>query len=467
MEQISSQEQLSRILRVFFISAGLIMCTGSLSAYSESDRDSNLSLIKGKSLKRTHVANSNINQQRTLSGTVRNADGVPLEGVSVKVKGSTAATSTNADGQYSLQANNEANTLVFSTVGYITQEIAIGGSGITDATLQSDVTSIGDVVVIGYGTQKKENLTGAVSTVTSEVLESRPITTLGQGLQGTAPNLNVTQGSGAPGKGSTFNVRGNTSINGGGPLILVNGVPMDPNLISPSDIESVTILKDAASAAIYGARAAYGVILITTKSGKKDKPVISFSTLFSSNSPTSKIDFIDTKDRIAYMNEASMRVNGRNYFDDLTMEAMMAYYNDPSKPNSFVHPSSKDEWRGVANTNWEDVLMNKSYPMQQHTASITGGSEKFDYYSSFSFIKQDGLANKDLFDEYYKRYNFMTNLNYHIKEWITVGTKVSINNGNKHFPPNDPQFRNSFPEDGTIYQTNVYSTQPVRDPNGN
>jgi len=205
MEQISSQEQLSRILRVFFISAGLIMCTGSLSAYSESDRDSNLSLIKGKSLKRTNVAHSNINQQRTLSGTVRNADGVPLEGVSVKVKGSTAATSTNADGQYSLQANNEANTLVFSTVGYITQEIAIGGSGVTDVTLQSDVTSIGDVVVIGYGTQKKENLTGAVSTVTSEVLESRPITTLGQGLQGTAPNLNVTQGSGAPGKGSTFN----------------------------------------------------------------------------------------------------------------------------------------------------------------------------------------------------------------------------------------------------------------------
>gem|GEM_PF-4960381 len=154
MEQISSQEQLSRILRVFFISAGLIMSTGNLWATSESERDSH-SLIKGKTLKRTNVVLNNSNQQRTLSGTVRNADGVPLEGVSVKVKGSTAATSTNAAGQYSLQANNEANTLVFSTVGYITQEIAIGGNGVTDATLQSDVTSIGDVVVIGYGTQKK------------------------------------------------------------------------------------------------------------------------------------------------------------------------------------------------------------------------------------------------------------------------------------------------------------------------
>ncbi len=467
MEQISSQEHLSRTLRVFFISAGLILSTGSLSAYSDTDRDTYLFSMKGKSLKKTNVVFRNIFQQKTLTGTVRNAEGVPLEGVSVKIKGSSAATSTDAQGGYSLQSSGTDKTLVFSTVGYVTQELAISSTGITDVTLQSDVTSIGDVVVIGYGTQKKENLTGAVSTVTSEVLESRPITTLGQGLQGTAPNLNVTEGSGAPGKAATFNVRGNTSINGGGPLVLVNGIPMDPNLISPSDVESVTILKDAASAAIYGARAAYGVILITTKSGKKDKPVISLSTLFSTNSPTSKIDFIDTKDRIAYMNEASMRVNGRNYFDDITMEAMMAHYNDPSKPNSIIHPSSLDEWRGVANTNWEDVLMNKSYPMQQHTASITGGSEKFDYYSSFSFIKQNGLTNKDLFDEYYKRYNFMTNLNYHIKEWITVGTKVSINNGNKHFPPNDSQFRSSFPEDGTIYQTNVYSTQPVKDPNGN
>ncbi|WP_194285657.1 SusC/RagA family TonB-linked outer membrane protein [Sphingobacterium zhuxiongii] len=467
MEQISSQEHLSRILRVFFISAGLVMCTGSLSAYSDTDRDTYLSSMKGKSLKKTNVVINNIFQQKTLTGTVRNAEGVPLEGVSVKIKGSSAATSTDAQGGYGLQSSGTDQTLVFSTVGYVTQELPISSTGITDVTLQSDVTSIGDVVVIGYGTQKKENLTGAVSTVTSEVLESRPITTLGQGLQGTAPNLNVTQSSGAPGKAATFNVRGNTSINGGGPLVLVNGIPMDPNLISPSDVESVTILKDAASAAIYGARAAYGVILITTKSGKNDKPVISLSTLFSTNTPTSKIDFIDTKDRIAYMNEASMRVNGRNYFDDITMEAMMAHYNDPSKPNSIIHPSSLDEWRGVANTNWEDVLMSKSYPMQQHTASITGGSEKFDYYSSFSFIKQNGLTNKDLFDEYYKRYNFMTNLNYHIKEWITVGTKVSINNGNKHFPPNDSQFRSSFPEDGTIYQTNVYSTQPVKDPNGN
>ena len=418
-------------------------------------------------LKKSNLIVESFFQQKELTGRVTDADGKGIEGVSVKVKGSAAGTSTDASGQYSLTASNNDKTLVFSNVGYLSQEVAIASNGVTNVTLSADVTSISDVVVIGYGTQKKENLTGAVSTVSSEVLESRPITTLGQGLQGTAPNLNVTQGSGAPGKGSSFNVRGNTSINGGGPLILVNGIPMDVNLISPNDIESVTILKDAASAAIYGARAAYGVILITTKSGKKGKTSSVLSTLFSSNSPTSKIEFIDTKDRIAYMNEASMRVNGRNYYDDITIEAMMAHYNDPTKPSAFIHPARLDEWTGAANTNWEKILMSESYPMQQHTASITGGSDKFDYYSSFSFINQRGLTNRDLFDEYYKRYNVMTNLNYNIKEWISVGTRISINNGNKRFPPNDPYFRNSFPEDGTIYQTNVYSTQPYKDPNGN
>lgn len=467
MEQHSRPEQLSRFFHALAVSASLLTSSVGLPAFADELSDNTFTSKRVNTLKKSNLIVESLFQQKELTGRVTDVDGKGIEGVSVKVKGSAAGTSTDSSGQYSLTASNNDKTLVFSNIGYLSQEVAIASNGVTNVTLSADVTSISDVVVIGYGTQKKENLTGAVSTVSSEVLESRPITTLGQGLQGTAPNLNVTQGSGAPGKGSSFNVRGNTSINGGGPLILVNGIPMDVNLISPNDIESVTILKDAASAAIYGARAAYGVILITTKSGKKEKPVVSLSTLFSSNSPTSKIEFIDTKDRIAYMNEASMRVNGRNYYDDITMEAMMAHYNDPTKPSAFIHPARLDEWTGAANTNWEKILMSESYPMQQHTASITGGSDKFDYYSSFSFINQRGLTNRDLFDEYYKRYNVMTNLNYNIKEWISVGTRISINNGNKRFPPNDPYFRNSFPEDGTIYQTNVYSTQPYKDPNGN
>lgn len=406
--------------------------------------------------------------QQTVSGTVTSAQtGQPLSGASVQVINESEAAKTGADGGFSIQMREEVGRIRVSYVGYASVEVAVSSSQVAIIRLEAIDETLDEVVVVGYGAQKKENLTGAVSMVTAEVLESRPITNIGQGLQGTVSNLNVTQGSGAPGGGASFNVRGNTSINGGEPLVLVNGIPMDVNLISPSDIESVTVLKDAASAAIYGARAAYGVILITTKEGKREKPIIALSTLFTTNSPTSRIDFIDTKDRIAYMNEAYRRINGRNYYDDITMEAMLAHYHDSSQPSSIIHPASTGEWTGVANTNWEKILMSDSYPMQQHTASISGGSERFDYYSSLSYLKQKGITNPDLFDEHFDRYNFMTNLNYHVVDWLTVGTKISINNSDKRFPPNDPHFRNAFAENETIYQTNVYSTQALRDPNGN
>ena len=475
MKLYTDKERISRLLGLPFMLKLilLLMMTPFLQVYAEgNDRKATL-MEENSALKNAaeeageRMVSPKSIQQKTITGQVSDAEGQALQGVSVKLKGSSIGAVTDAEGRYSLQVSEAGGVLVFSYIGFATQEIPIGTGSAINATLVAETSSLSDVVVVGYGTQKKENLTGAVSTVTSEVLESRPIANIGQGLQGTVSNLNVTQGSGSLGKEATFNIRGNTSINGGSPLVLVNGIPMDVNMLSPNDIESVTVLKDAASAAIYGARAAYGVILITTKSGKKEKPTISVSTLFTTNSPTSKINFIDTKDRIAYMNEAYMRVNGRNYYDDITMEAMMAHYNDPSQPSAIVHPARLDEWTGVANTNWEDILMNDSYPMQQHTASITGGSERFDYYSSFSYINQKGLTNRDLFDEHFNRYNFMTNLNYHITDWLTAGTKISINNSEKRFPPNDVSFRNAFPEDGTIYQTNVYSTQPLKDPNGN
>jgi TonB-linked SusC/RagA family outer membrane protein len=402
-----------------------------------------------------------------ITGKVIDRSGQPLIGVSVKIKGTNAGVSTDVNGQYSLNIPDGNKILVFTYVGYISQEIPVNNRTAINVSMQEDAANLDEVVVIGYGTQKKINLTGAVSTVSSKVLESRPITNLGQGLQGTVSNLNITQGNGSLGQGSTFNVRGNTSINGGSPLILVNGIPMDINQLNPGDIESVTVLKDAASAAIYGARAAYGVMLITTKSGQKnEKPKVSLSTNFVTNEPTTRIQFIDTKDRIAFMNEAYMRVNGRNYYDDVTMTAMMAHYNDPTKPSAIIHPASPNDWLGVANTDWEKILQADTYPMQQHTASVSGGSGKFDYYTSVSYLNQKGLTNPDLFDEKFKRYNFMTNVNYKILDWVTVGSKISINNSTKRFPPNYPWFRNEFAEGNTIFQANVYSTQPYKDPNG-
>lgn len=403
-----------------------------------------------------------------IHGKVVNQDGNPLQGVSVLIAGKQNGTTTTSDGRFTMTVPNANTVLEISSVGFLTKRVNVGDQTEITVILETDIAGLSDVVVIGYGTEKKVNLTGAVSNVSSKVLESRPITSIGQGLQGTVSNLNVTPGSGSLGKASSFNIRGNTSINGGSPLVLVDGVPMDINLLNPNDVDNVTVLKDAASAAIYGARAAYGVILVTTKTGKKrgGKPKISLSTFVSSNEPTVNINFIDTKDRIAFMNEAYLRQNGRNYYDDLTMNAMMAHYNDPSKPEAIITPQAPSVWTGVANTDWEKILMNDSYPMQQHTASISGGTDKFVYYTSFSYLNQKGLTNKNLFDEHFNRYNFMSNLSYNVLDWITVSARTSINNSEKRFPPNYSWFRNEFPEDGTIFQANVYSTQPFKDPNG-
>jgi TonB-linked SusC/RagA family outer membrane protein len=442
--------KVTRPLR-FVIPAQLLFCTAFIAPLAE---------VKGNNLF-TEIAHQ---LEVSISGTVTDTNGEPIPGVTVSAEGTTVGTATAIDGKYSLSVP-EGAVLVFSFIGFETQRINIGGRSVIDVTLNEDMASLEEVVVVGYGEQKKINLTGAVSNVTSEVLESRPITTIGQGLQGTVSNLNITQPSGSLGQGASFNIRGNTSINGGGPLVLVDGVPMDINLLNPSDIDNVTVLKDAASAAIYGARAAYGVILVTTKTGNKtlNKPSISLSTNFSVNAPTNRINFIDTKDRVDYMNEAYMRVNGRNYYDDIQMDALLAHYYDPSQPEAIIHPSAPGVWTGVANTDWEKILMNDSYPMQQHTASISGGSDKFDYYSSFSYLHQKGLTNRKLFDEQYNRYNFMTNVNYKVLDWISLGAKISINTSDKRFPP----FETAFGENSTIYQTNVYSTQPYKNPDGN
>ena len=237
-----------------------------------------------------------ITQQSSVRGKITDSSGFPLPGVTVVVKGTTQGTITDANGEYTL-TNLPANaTLVFSFVGMKSQEVVVGNQTSVNLALQEETIGLEEVVAIGYGTQKKVNLTGSVSNVTAEVLENRPITNVGQGLQGEISNLNITPNSGAPGQSTSFNIRGTTSLSGGGPLVLVNGVSMDINQINPQDIDNVTVLKDGASAAIYGARAAYGVILITTKSGKTStKPLISLTTNISTNKPTVVMDWLDRK----------------------------------------------------------------------------------------------------------------------------------------------------------------------------
>lgn len=421
----------------------------------------------GVLLEALKAENAEIAQQnKQIRGTVNDSYGEPLPGVTVTVKGTQIGIATDIDGKYTLN-NVPANAvLVFSFVGMRTQEIPVANQDVLNVTLVEDAIGLEEVVAIGYGSRKKVNLTGAVSQVTSEVLENRPVTNLGQGLQGTIPNLNITQTTGTLGSGSNFNVRGYTSITGGSPLVLVNNVPMDINLINPNDVESVSVLKDASSAAIYGARAAFGVILITTKSGKKrDKPLVSLSMNYGINEPVLKFKTLDAMQRMEYMNTGNMRTNGVPYsqFDELRGPLVIAHYNDPkNNPATSPNPQSPNSWIYHGNEDWPSLLLRNYMPQQQYTATVSGATDSFDYYTSLSYFYQKGIPKQ--FDERYDRYNFMTNLNYKVFEWLKVGTKVSFTTAKKMFPPN--QSAGHHDEYTSGFQYHQWPNFPAYDANG-
>src|SRR5690606_1570856 len=211
----------------------------------------------------------------TVTGTVTDSNGQPIPGVTISVSGTTIGTATDLDGIYVITVP-EGSTLTFSFIGYVSQNIPIGAQSVIDVALQEDISSLDEIVVVGYGEQKKVNLSGAVDNITSKDLAALQVNTIGEALQGQLPGVYVAVADGKPGRSAGFNIRGNTSINGGSPLIVIDGVPQsssDLNNISPHDIEEISILKDAASTAIYGARASFGVILVTTKRGSKEMSV--------------------------------------------------------------------------------------------------------------------------------------------------------------------------------------------------
>jgi TonB-linked SusC/RagA family outer membrane protein len=306
---------------------------------------------------------------RKISGKVLDETGEPVIGANVVVKGTTNGNITDIDGLFTLENVSENQILQISYIGYLSQEIRYTGQATLTIRLVEDSQNLDEVVVVGYGTQKKANLTGAVAQVTGDVLESRPIVNLAQGLQGIVPNLNVDLKSGAPGQSTTFNIRGNATIlkDGGSPLVLVNNVQMDPDLINPEDIESISILKDAASAAIYGARAAYGVILITTKNGRKEqKPQVSFSANGYWQSPAKKIEtinsmeFLTMKD-LAYQNGGG----GGHYYNPKVYEYAEKYFNDPvnNSPVFYDPDIDPNKYQYCGNTNWWDEVYKKaSFP---------------------------------------------------------------------------------------------------------
>ena len=298
-----------------FAGAGLVLLT-SLSGYANT--------MTGNS--NEPAIQSVLQQTKNVTGIVKDALGDPIIGVNVVVKGTTIGTVTDMNGAYSLQADANA-TLVISYIGYKTQEIPVKGQTAINITLSEDSEALDEVVVVGYGTQKKVNLTGSVSSVNfADQALSRPITDVSSALAGLSSGVTVRQLSGNPGEEATsIRIRGVGTLNNASPLVIIDGMEGDMNILNPNDIQNISILKDAASSAIYGSRAANGVILVTTKKGNKERVNVTYSGRVSLTSPTNLLDAVTNyADYMTLMNESATNLGGSGDFAQSTIDAWRA-----------------------------------------------------------------------------------------------------------------------------------------------
>ena len=403
-----------------------------------------------------------------IKGSITSDSGEPLIGVTVKVAGGQGAV-TDIDGNFSVNAA-PGTMLTFSYTGFKTQT-AKAQNGMR-VVLESDVSNLNEVVVVGYGTQKKANLTGAVASVNGAVLENRPISNIGQGLQGVVPNLNVTMGrGGAPGASASFNVRGTTSLNGGEPLVLVDNVQMDPNLVNPDDIESISVLKDAASAAIYGARAAYGVILITTKKGKlNSRPTVQFSASGYWQKPAVEMHNVNSLDYLRMIDIAYQNSGGSgHYFNSLVYSYAEKYANGTyDQPVFYDKAYSATKYGYCGNTDWWNELYKTSFS-QIYNASISGGSEKTSYYVSLGANNQGGILKAT--DEKYNKYNANINVTSEVTPWMEVSAKIAHTYTTEIHPTGGTTAMNSTPYSGLspysgMMKSDLSPLMPVKHPDG-
>jgi len=352
-------------------------------------------------------------QERRISGKVTDKDGTPLPGVSIVIKGTTTGTTTGMDGNFQLQVSSEKDILVFSFIGMETQEITIGALTQINLTMVEAAIGLEEVVVIGYGSQKKGNLTGSVSTVKSEDIVKAPLASTTNALTGRLPGLISLQSSGLPGSdAATLSIRGF-----GAALIIVDGVESSFNSIDPNQIESVSILKDG-SASIYGSRAGNGVILVTTKRGNLDKPTITFNTsqtfqgITSFPKPCNAGQYTEMRSEV-WLNEGKPAAQV-----PFTEEQIQKYYDgsDPLFPN----------------TDWFNTLVRKWAPQQQHNFSVRGGSDKIRYYGFIGYLDQQSMWKNNGGE--YKRYNFQSNIDAKIFDNLTLQINVSSIVEKKRFP---------------------------------
>lgn len=358
-----------------------------------------------------------VQQDNKITGTVLDPTGMPVIGANIMIKGTTNGTITDMDGKFSLDVPKGA-TLVVTYVGYTNQEISVGNQKKLSITLREDSEALDELVVVGYSTQKKVNLTGSVSTVSfDDKLTSRPVTDVSQMLNGASPGLQIMQSSGEPNAESfSYNIRGVGTLNSSSPLILVDGMEQSISMVNPSDIASVSILKDAASCAIYGNRGANGVILITTKSDSDGKISISYDGTVSYNEPFKIIHTIS--DYVSYMrlmNESANNLGNSDIFSQSSIDLWEAANADPNGTSASGYPN----YVAYPNTDWWDEIYTKQW-MQKHSISLNGKEKKTGYSMSFSYIDNPGVVKKTGYQRYMGRVNLYSD----ITDWLRVGTRT-------------------------------------------
>ena len=358
-------------------------------------------------------------QERTVSGKISDENGDPLPGVSISIKGTTTGTVSGVDGGYAVQVPGNSAVLVVSFIGYVAQEITVGSQSSINVAMEPDVLSLSEVVVVGYGEQKKATVTGSVVSVSGADIKKAPATNVSNTLVGRMPGLTLVNSSGEPGNdGSSIRIRGINTLNNSSALIVIDGIANRNgglDRLNPNDIESITVLKDA-SAAIYGAQAANGVILVTTRRGKTGKPTVDFSYNQGFNKPTRLPEVADAALYATMLNEVDEYRNQTPRFSSADIQK----YQDGSSP--WTHP----------NTDWyADVI--KPVSLQNNAnLSLSGGTEDVKYFVSVGKLFEDGYYKESA--TFYKQYNFRTNIDAQVTDFLKVSLDIYGRKENRNFP---------------------------------
>ena len=383
-----------------------------------------------------------------VKGKVVDAEGLPFPGAMIMILGTSQGTLTDGNGDYELQIPSgvASSKLELSCLGYQTQVVSIPASGKMDFVIREEALNLDEVVVVGYGVQKKLNLTGAVSVVDGDNLQNRSAANVTDLLKGAMPNVNITS-SGRAGDYATINIRGVNSIaSSTGPLVMVDGVEADLRDVNPNDVESISVLKDASASAVYGARAGFGVVLVTTKKSSDDRISVSYNGKVSVSSPTVSTDFETRGYYSAWINDSFYRTyQGLNY----TSYSPEDYYQLWIRRNDKVEDPSRPwvveqngEYKYYANFDWYNYLFNNLRPTHEHNVSVQGGTKHLKFFLSGRFYNQQGV--KAISPDSYTQYSFRAKIDANVTDWLTISNNTSYSNRNQKFPGSSSSFGDYF-----------------------